>query len=397
MGLPLQGIRVIAVEQYGAGPFATQHLADLGVEVIKLENLAEGGDVSRTVGPHFFANGDSLFFEALNRNKRSLAVDLRTPEGGDILRALAARADALFDNLRGDVAERLGLTYSSLCAINPKLVCVHLSAYGRKGERAAWPGYDYLMQAETGFLSLTGEPDSPPTRAGLSVVDLMAGTVAAMALLAAIIEVRAGGRGRDLDVSLFDTALHTLSYVASWYLNAGALTGRQPRSGHPSLVPSQLYRSADGWIFIMCNKEKFFAELARLVDRPQWIEEPRYANFAARLQHRAQFNDELEAILLTRPTAEWLARFAGRVPAAAVKDVRQALESGFVREQERIVESDHPGRGRIRAVASPIRLEGERQPLRPAPDLGQDTQALLTELGYSAQAIDDLRRRGIVR
>jgi crotonobetainyl-CoA:carnitine CoA-transferase CaiB-like acyl-CoA transferase len=397
MGLPLQGIRVIAVEQYGAGPFATQHLATLGAEIIKLENLAEGGDVSRGVGPYFFANGDSLFFETFNCNKRSLAVDLRTSEGMEIVRRLATGADALFDNLRGDVPARLGLTYASLSAINPKLVCVHLSAYGREGERASWPGYDYLMQAETGFLSLTGEPDSPPTRAGLPVVDLMTGTTAAMALLAGIVEARAGGRGRDLNVSLFDTALYTLSYLAGWYLNAGAVTGRQPRSGHPSLVPSQLYRTADGWIFIMCNKEKFFADLARLVSRPQWVEDSRFASFAARLEHRDQLNEELEAILRTRPTAEWLTCFAGRVPAAEVKDVREALDSVFVRERGCIVDSIHPQRGRIRALASPIRLEGDSQPTQPAPALGQDTQSLLAELGYSAQAIEDLRRRDIIR
>ena len=397
MSLPLQGIRVLAVEQYGAGPFGTQHLADLGAEIIKLENLAEGGDVSRAVGPYFFPNGDSLFFEALNRNKHSLAVDLRTPEGGEILRALVARADALFDNLRGDVPARLGLTYASLAPLNPKLVCVHLSAYGRGGSRAAWPGYDYLMQAEAGFLSLTGEPEAAPTRCGLSVVDLMTGTAAAMALLAGIIEARASGRGRDLDLSLFDTALHTLSYVATWYLNAGAVTGRQPRSGHPSLIPSQLYRTAEGWIFIMCNKEKFFGELARLVGRPQWLADPRYVSFSARLEHRAEFNSELEAILQTQPTEDWLARFAGRVPAAAVKDIQEALDSAFVEEQQRIVEFAHPQRGPIRAVASPIRLEGEPLPARPAPALGQDTQALLDELGYSADAIAALRRRNIVR
>ena len=193
MSLPLSGVRIVSVEQYGAGPFGTLQLADLGAEVIKVENFQDGGDMGRKVGPHFFGPGDSHFYEAFNRNKRSVGLDLKHPKGQEIFRKLVERSDAVFDNLRGDLPEKLGLTYPHLAELNPRIVCVHLSAYGRTGSRAAWPGFDYLMQAEAGYLSLTGEPDGPPARFGLSIIDLMTGTTAAMALLAGLVEARQPG------------------------------------------------------------------------------------------------------------------------------------------------------------------------------------------------------------
>ena len=193
--LPLAGVRILAVEQYGAGPFGSMQLADMGAEVIKIENPAEGGDVSRSVGPYFLGEHDSHFFQAFNRNKRSITLNLRAPEGQRVLHDLAATADAVLDNLRGDQSPRLGVTYDQLKSANPRIVCAHLSAYGREGSRASWPGYDYLMQAEAGYLSLTGEPDQPPARFGLSIVDMMAGVYAATALLGGIVSARATGCG----------------------------------------------------------------------------------------------------------------------------------------------------------------------------------------------------------
>jgi succinate---hydroxymethylglutarate CoA-transferase len=261
MTLPLTGVRVLAVEQYGAGPWGTLYLAELGAEVVKIENPKDGGDIGRHVGPHFFGPHDSQFFQTFNRNKKSVALDLKHPEGKGAFRALARGADAVLDNLRGDQPEKLGLTYADLKEVNPRIVCAHLSAYGRSGSRKAWPGYDYLMQAEAGHMSLTGEPGGPPARYGLSIVDLMTGLAAAFALLSGVIGARTNGVGMDLDTSLFDVALHNLSYPATWFLNAGELTARASRSAHPSLVPSQLYRTRDGWIFIMCNKQKFWEAL----------------------------------------------------------------------------------------------------------------------------------------
>ena len=296
--LPLTGVRILAVEQYGAGPFGSMQLADMGAEVIKIENPAEGGDVSRSVGPFFLGENDSHFFQAFNRNKRSITLNLRAPEGQRVLRDLAATADAVLDNLRGDQPPRLGVTYDQLKSANPRIVCAHLSAYGREGSRASWPGYDYLMQAEAGYLSLTGEPDQTPARFGLSIVDMMAGVYAATALLGGIVSARATGVGRDVDVSLFDTALANLNYLAAWFLNGGHAQGREPRGAHPSLTPSQLYRTADGWIFIMCNKQKFWPVLCEKLGRPEWSDDPRFASFKARLENRAELTRLLDAALV---------------------------------------------------------------------------------------------------
>ena len=380
MTLPLDGVRIISVEQYGAGPFGTQHLADLGAEVIKIENPADGGDVGRHVGPHFFEPGDSHFFQSFNRNKRSLTLDLKSAEGQEVLRKLAARSDAVFNNLRGDLPERLGVTYDALKDVNPALVCAHLSAYGRSGPRKAWPGYDYLAQAESGYLSLTGEPDGPPARFGISIIDMMTGTMAALATVSAILGARATGQGRDIDTCLFEVALHNLSYLGTWYMNDGVRTERQPRSAHPSLTPSQLYRTGDGWIFIMCNKEKFWPILAQAIGRPKWAHDPRYADFKARLQNREQLTRELDEILSARSTAEWMQAFGGKVPAAPVYDVAQALDNPYVKEQEFITEVPHPVRGTIKTLACPIRVPGETLPARPAPRLGADTLDILQSL-----------------
>ena len=394
MSLPLSGVRIASVEQYGAGPFGTQHLADLGAEVIKIENFHDGGDIGRAVGPQFFGPGDSHFYEAFNRNKRSLGLDLKHPKGQEIFRKLVERSDAVFDNLRGDLPTKVGITYAQLANVNPKIVCVHLSAYGRSGSRASWPGYDYLMQAEAGYLSLTGEPDGPPARFGLSIVDLMTGTTAAMALLAGLVDAQATGKGRDLDVSLFDVALHNLAYVATWYLNGGIVTNREPRSSHPSLTPSQLCRTKDGWLFIMCNKEKFWTALADAVGKPEWATDPEYSTFAARLKNREQVTQELDAVLTTATTAEWISRLGGKVPIAPVYDVQQALENPFVAEQQLVLDFQHPEHGKIRGVASPVRLENSAVlPTRAAPRLGEDTDALLEEPGYAPNLIGVLREQ----
>ena len=208
---PLEGLTVVSIEQYGAAPFGTMYLADLGADVIKIENHKTGGEMGRHVLP-YAEDGDSLFYQTFSCNKRCLALDLKKPRGREILERLAGRADALINNLRGDLPGALGLDYASLGAANPRLVCVHLSAYGRDNERAAWPGLDYVMQAEAGYLSMTGEPDSVPTRFGLSVVDFMGGLTAALALVSGVMRARVTGQGMDLDTPLYDVAMNNLSY-----------------------------------------------------------------------------------------------------------------------------------------------------------------------------------------
>jgi crotonobetainyl-CoA:carnitine CoA-transferase CaiB-like acyl-CoA transferase len=392
--LPLSGVRVIAVEQYGAGPFGSMLLGDLGAEVIKIENPADGGDVGRTIGPHFFGPGDSQFFHAYNRNKRSFTLNLKHPESRRVLHDLVHSADATLDNLRGDQPAKLGVTYDALKSANPKVVCAHLSAYGRDGSRAAWPGYDYLMQAEAGYLALTGEPDGPPSRMGLSIVDQMAGLYAAFALVSGVMAARATGIGRDIDVSLFDTALQNLTYLAVWNLNAGVNQGREPRSSHPSLTPSQLYRTQDGFIFIMCNKEKFWPVLCEIVGQSEWSERADYKDFAARLRNRAKLTNELDAALSVRTTAEWIGLFAGRVPAAPIHDVKAALDSAFVHDEGRVRTATRPDGSEVRLLAPPIRSPGEEAPCKAAPSLGSDTDDVLTQLGYARNEIARLRAAG---
>src|SRR3954470_5034195 len=261
---PLTGLRVVAIEQFGAGPFGTLLLADLGAEVIKVEDPATGGDVGRTVPPGA-SDGSSLYFEAFNRGKRSIALDLTSPAGWEIFSRLVATADAVYNNLRGDLPDQLGLTYAALREVNPAIVCVSLSAYGRDDPRRAEPGYDALVQAEAGWASLTGEPSAPPARSGLPMADYAAGLVAACGLLAGVLDARQSGRGRDVDASLYDTALAMLSYQATWWLSAGFEAVRQPMSAHPTIVPFQFFATADGYIAVACAKEKFFRTLAEVV------------------------------------------------------------------------------------------------------------------------------------
>jgi crotonobetainyl-CoA:carnitine CoA-transferase CaiB-like acyl-CoA transferase len=287
------------------------------------------------------------------------------------------------------------VTYDALKDVKPDIVCAHLSAYGREGSRAAWPGYDYLMQAEAGHMSVTGEPDGPPARYGLSIVDLMTGLAAAFALLAGITRARTTGVGGDVDVSLFDVAMHNLNYPGTWYLNAGDVTTRLPRGTHPSLTPSQLYRTRDGWIFIMCNKEKFWRTLAEMIGKPEWADDPAFATYATRLQNRDRLTRMLDEVLMTRDTADWLKHFSGRVPAAPVNDIAQALENPFAIERGAIQDFQYPDGRAARMVACPIRVSGTQLPTRAAPALGADTVTLLREVGYDTAEIAELKRMNV--
>jgi len=394
MTAPLHGVRVLAVEQYGAGPFGTQHLADLGAEVVKIENPHTGGDYARRLGPYFAKNAEgddeSLFFQAVNRNKRSVTLDLSQEEGQRAFRRLAARADAVANNLRGDVPERLGLAYDRLKDVNAAIVCAHCSAYGREGPRRSWPGFDYLMQAEAGYFHLSGEPGSPPTRVGLSIVDFMAGTCLALGLVAGVLSARASGIGRDIDVSLHDTALFNLSYMATWALNTDYAPARQPRSAHPHIVPCQLYRTADGWIFVMCNKESFWPALCARIGRPELAADPRYRSFAERAERRAELTDLLDAALSHRSTEEWMQILGGHVPVAPIRTPREALTDPALAEAGRIDSYALGPQNGFRTLRSPIRA-GSAESSTACPPPGADTRELLQEAGYSPS---ELRRLG---
>jgi crotonobetainyl-CoA:carnitine CoA-transferase CaiB-like acyl-CoA transferase len=390
--LPLAGHRILSSEQYGAGPYGTMFLAQLGAEVIKIEP-PKGGDSARMTGPYYLGEDDSLFYQTFNLNKRSLTLDTRTDAGRDILHRLVKTSHAVTNNARGDLPAKLGLDYAALGQINPAIVCVHASAYGRTGPRASWPGYDYLMQAEAGFMSVTGEPDAPPTRFGLSMVDFMTGTMLATATLAALIDAGKTGKGRDYDLALLDTALHQTSYPAYWYLNEQFVVGRAPRSAHPSITPSQTFRTADGWVFVMAQMPKFWTLLVETIGALHLKDDPRFANVPARLENRDQLTVILDGIFLQHPTAFWVEKLGGLVPVAPVYDLAQALDNPLVADMLDTV--DHP-QGPLRVLSNPIKIDGARLPNRAAPKLGCDTDALLNEIGYSGSEIAALRSEGTV-
>lgn len=392
---PLSGVRVLAVEQYGAGPFGTSHLADLGADVIKIEDVAAGGDVGRQVPPYAEGN-DSLFFETFNRGKRSICLDLSVPAGRAVFEDLVRVSNAVFSNLRGDVPAKIGITYADLNHLNPAVVCCSLSGFGNTGPRRAEPGYDYVMQALAGWMDLTGEPLGPPTKSGLSVVDYTGGFVAAFALVAGLFAAQRSGVGCDCDVSLFDTAISMLTYPGVWHLNAGYTPHRLSSSAHPSLVPFQAFQAADGWLVITCPKQKFWTRLTVALEMPELADDPRYLTFAARLAHR----DELVAVLTQRLEQEsvehWIDLLAAAgVPCAPVNTVAQALLDPQVAARDLIVEAEHPRFGTVRTLASPVRVGGYRAETRRAPGLGADTLTVLSDvLGYNPDQIKDATADG---
>lgn len=391
---PLDDIRIIAVEQYGAGPFGSVLLADLGADVIKIEDPRTAGDPGRYVPPHQHGE-DSLFFETFNHNKRSLALDLTNGRGREVFEALVSNADALFANVRGDVPERLRLRYADLQQFNPRIVCCFISGYGRTGSGRSEPGYDYLLQGAAGWMSMTGEPESPPTKAGLSVVDYSAGYAAALGLLAAVHAARRDGIGMDCDVSLFDTAIHLLTYQATWYLTAGEKPVRRERSAHPSLVPFQNFPTATEWIVVACPKEKFWIRFAEALGKPEWSSDPRFASFALRKANEAELLPLIDEMLMARPADFWLEKLrSARVPCGPILDVPAALDQPLVAERELLVETEHPVFGMVRQVASPVRIAGGTPAYRRAPQRNESAREILSWLGYDDAQFRQLAGEG---
>jgi crotonobetainyl-CoA:carnitine CoA-transferase CaiB-like acyl-CoA transferase len=375
---PLTGVRIVSVEQFGAAPYGSMFLADLGAEVIKVENLAIGGDPARRTGPYFLGDSDSEYFQTWNMNKKSVTLDLRTAEGKEALERLVKSAEVVLNNLRGDLPAKMGLDYEALSKIKPSIVCVHLSAYGRDNERAAWPGYDYLMQAEAGLMHLTGEPDSPPTRIGApSMIDHTTGLTAMVGLLSGLIHARATGKGCDVDTCLFDAALHQLGYAAIWYLNEGHVPERQTRSAHFSVAPVQTFPSADGWVFVMCLTDKFWNALLGVLGRADLNSDARFATQAARANNREALTAALDEEFRRQPTKHWMSVLAGVLPIAPVFDLEEALENPFLRTNGMIASVPHPARPDMRVLANPIKINGQRLGQRVCSAPGADNAAIL--------------------
>ena len=389
---PLDGVRILALEQFGAGPFGTLFLADLGAEIVKIEDPAAGGDVGRYVPPAQQGR-DSLYFEAFNRGKRSIALDLKREAGRKVFQELVTRSHGVFTNLRGDLPAQLGLTYETLGLINPAIVCVSLSAYGRTGPRAAWPGYDALIQAETGWASLTGDPQGPPTKSGLSLVDYGAGLMSALALMIGIYDAARTGRGRDVDTSLYDAALGMIAYPATWFLSAGIESERQPMSAHPSIVPFQFFQTADGYVAVACAKEKFVSILFKELGG-ELSADPRFQTFDDRRRNRAALLEVLSERFRREPTAEWMARLAGRVPIAPVRSMADALSMDELRARRMLASYTQPVLGAVSSIGSPLRVSDFDPAYRAAPRYDQDRDAILEGIGLDRATIEALERDG---
>lgn len=395
---PLDGVTVLAFEQFGAGPWATLQLLDLGAEVIKVEDPVLNGDVGRYVPP--FQDGeDSLFFEAFNRDKRSISLDLRNEAGRRVLEDLVRTVDVVFCNLRGDHPARLGLTYADLRHLNPALVACSLSGFGMTGPRAAEGAYDYVIQGLAGWMSVTGDPEGPPVKTGLSLADFSGGYVAALAIMGALFRARRSGTGSQCDVSLHETALALLNYNATWALSADFRPTRRMNSAHPSIVPFQAMPTADGWITIACAKEKFWRALCDCIGRLDLLEDERYKDFASRDLHRDELLQQLYEVFATKSSEEWLGVLGeAGVPSGPINDLDQAFADSQVEARQSVVPVDHEVFGQVWHVASPIRIDGMEPRLTPksvAPARGGDTEAILrSRCGYEDAQIADAAAEG---
>ena len=348
---PLTGIRIIEVGHMLAGPYCGLLLADMGAEVIKIE--PPEGDIARKVSPHFIGPHNA-YFASLNRNKKSVVLDLASEEGRAALESLASSAHALVTNLRPSAIKKLGLTYEALTACNSKLVCVALTGYGLDGPYAESPAYDYVIQAITGVMSLTGDPDSPPTKTGYSAVDNSAGIMAALGLLAKIVE----GRGGQVDVAMYDVMLSQLNYLAGATLNASEVMERLANSSHPYMVPAQIFPTADGWLTLFITHDKFWQKFCLEIGRPQWTTDPQFATMAARRENRRPVLSAIGEVLMSTSATEWVRRLAPLgVVASEIGSLSQALDSQLTHARDMVVPLGN-GEYPLRAVASPLKFDG---------------------------------------
>ncbi len=367
---PLAGIRVLEVGHILAGPYGTMLLADLGADVIKIEPIQ--GDLSRQVGSQF-VDEHNVYFASLNRNKRSVHIDLTTAEGQQELGALVQTSHALLVNLRPSTIRSLRLDYESLRRFNPKIVCVALTGYGLDGPAAEWPAFDYVIQARLGVAALTGEPDGPPALVGYSAVDNSAGIMAALGLLAKVVE----GRGGQVDVSLFDVMLSQLNYKAAAYLNGGAAPQRQPLGAHNFYVPAQLFETASGYLALFVTGDEFWRRLCAEIDRPQWAGDPRFATMHARFEHREELLALLSARFMDAPAVEWEQRLRPLgIAVGVVTELGDALDSELVLSRDMVV-SIATDDGPLRLIGNPIRCADAGQEYRVPPRVHEHTSELL--------------------
>ncbi len=384
--MPLSGYRVLDLTTVRSGPTCTKVLADLGADVLRVERPGDSGR-ERV----FFDQGD------LQRNKRSLVLNLQHPKGVEILRALALRADVLVENYRPDVKRRLGIDYDSLAPHNPRLIYASISGFGQAGPYRDRPGYDQIVQGMSGLMSLTGTEETAPLRIGIPIGDLLAGYFAALGILAALIERERSGRGQRVETSLLEALVGSLSFQAVRYLNTGEVP---PPVGnhHPLTAPMGVYRAKDGHLNLAVGNDDMWGRLCRTLGRPELTDDPRFAKAAARLKHRAAMDEILEAALATKGATEWVEILnAAGVACGPIYALDQVFADPQVVQLGLVHELEHPLWGRHKVMALPLRLD--RTPARvktPAPLLGAHTREVLAQLGYDDEAIDALRADGVV-
>lgn len=389
--LPLAGIKVLDLSRVLAGPWATMSLADLGAEVWKIENIDGGDDTRAWSVPSY--KGVSTYYLSANRGKQSIALDMKSPEGLAIVRELAAKADVVVENFRAGTADRLGVGYKELSASNTGLIYCSISGYGQTGPDANRPGYDFVMQAESGLMAITGESDGEPMRVGVAITDVVCGMVATQSVLAALFERTTTGKGQFLDLSLIDCALSLLINVGSGYLNTGREVARYGNA-HPTVVPYQIFETSDGRFALAVGNDRQFAALCeKVVGLPHLASDPRFIKAGARATNRAALIPQLAEVFKTQTSDHWMtACAAASVPAGTVKSIPEVFDSPNVRERGLVQTLPHPHLGSVAMVRPAQGLAAQLTAEFTAPPmLGQDTEAVLsTVLGYSADSIRDL-------
>ena len=399
----LEGVRVVDLTRALAGPYGTLMLGDLGADVIKVEQPGRG-DESRGWGPPFVGApygpypGESAYFIAANRNKRSVTVNLKSPPGQEIVRRLASASDALVENFRTGVLDEMGLGYADLHRLNPRLVYCSISGYGRTGPYAERPGYDFIIQAEGGMMGITGPEDGPPYRVGVPIVDVTAGMFAATAVLAALRARDLTGEGQLLDISLLDTQVALLANVASNYLVGGA-PPRRLGNAHPNIAPYEAFRARDRWFALAAANERQWSTLCDAIGRPDLKEDARFKTNGARVANRPALLEVLNEAFATRDAGQWLAALqeAG-LPCGPINTVPDVFAHPQATARDLVLETEHPTAGTVRLTGFPYKLSHTPASVRrPPPLLGQHTEEVLTDLlSYTAAQIAGLREQGAI-
>jgi len=392
---PLSGVRVLDFTRVIAGPFCTMMLGDLGAEVIKIEP-PHGGDDARAVGPPF-VKGESAYFMSFNRNKRSLALNLKTPEGRALVHRLVEQSDVTVENFRPGIGTKLGIDYPTLKEINPRIICCSISAFGQTGPLSNEPGYDITIQAMSGAMSITGEPDSPPVKIGVPLGDIAGGMYAAYGIISALYAREHTGQGQAIDISLYDALVAQLSYHAGYYLMGGVIP--QPQgTGHPNLVPYQAFKTRDIYIIVAIFTEEFWQKFCQIIGKEGLIQDPRFKDNASRVKHRYLLIPILEKVFETKTGEEWLAILKG-IPSAPLNTIDRTLNHPQTHARQMIENICHPQCGDIRVLGNPVKLSDMSGfSFKPPPLLGQHTEEILRDyLGYSPEAITGLANKRIVK